>query len=434
VHACRANLTTELEEKWAAKPASKPFKDSKKDTVNAVDFQLNRKLYLATQQCGGGFTEVKVIAGMLGLHNNPLQGRWKQLGNEIGQEIIALGQDVIEENVLIEMELSPEDEKGKKKLSGCGDCRWDKRSSGRRYDSCSGCCVVIGGRAQVVLGIAAMSNKCNRCTRGLPHAEELCPKNVECSSKGMEAIGCAEIVADIFENYDAYIHEYVGDDDSSTKKVLRHNWQQEMDKGIFPDVPRDDDGKKLNDMGLLPITHPEIHWLADKGHRVRQFASKLFKLCGKKKAECEGNNLDAERLKRNLSFAIRINCMCRDIQVLKDAVESVLEHHFNDHRLCGEWCQVKNLVGQEREEARLRYRNKEKNANFYLQVKEIFEEFYLLLEEMMHEFDTNIVEGMNKFFTKFLPKDRTYAMSIENSVRLYLAVCIDSVGYTETYR
>jgi hypothetical protein len=113
VHACRANLTTELEAKWALKAASKPFKDSKKDTVNAVDFQLNRKLYLATQQCGGGFTEAKVMAGMLGLHNNPLRGRWKEIGNEIGQEIIGLGLDVIEENVLIEMELSPEDEKGK---------------------------------------------------------------------------------------------------------------------------------------------------------------------------------------------------------------------------------------------------------------------------------------------------------------------------------
>ena len=53
---------------------------------------------------------------------------------------------------------------------------------------------------------------------------------------------------------------------------------------------------------------------------------------------------------------------------------------------------------------------------------------------MLHEWDTNIVEGMNKFFTNFLPKDRTYCMTIENKVRLYLAISIDSVGYLETYR
>jgi hypothetical protein len=40
-----------------------------------------------------------------------------------------------------------------------------------------------------------------------------------------------------------------------------------------------------------------------------------------------------------------------------------------------------------------------------------------------------VVEGMHKFFTKFLPKDRTYGLTIE----IYLAICIDSVGYQETH-
>jgi hypothetical protein len=44
-----------------------------------------------------------------------------------------------------------------------------------------------------------------------------------------------------------------------------------------------------------------------------------------------------------------------------------------------------------------------------------------------------MVEGMKKFFTKFLPKDRTYGLTIENRVIIYLAICIDSVGYQETY-
>jgi hypothetical protein len=52
---------------------------------------------------------------------------------------------------------------------------------------------------------------------------------------------------------------------------------------------------------------------------------------------------------------------------------------------------------------------------------------------MIHPWSSDIVEGMNKFFTKFLPKDRTYGMSIENKVRMHLAVCIDSIGYVSTY-
>jgi hypothetical protein len=94
---------------------------------------------------------------------------------------------------------------------------------------------------------------------------------------------------------------------------------------------------------------------------------------------------------------------------------------------------VKSLEGAELAEAMLKYRSKEKNNKFYLQVKTIFEEFYLLLFEMLHPWNTNIVEGLNKSFTKFLHKDRTYAMTIENKVRIYLAVAIDSIGYSETY-
>jgi hypothetical protein len=45
----------------------------------------------------------------------------------------------------------------------------------------------------------------------------------------MEAIGSSQIVKDLFVNYSAYIHEYFGDDDSSTKKMLQHLWQDEVD-------------------------------------------------------------------------------------------------------------------------------------------------------------------------------------------------------------
>jgi hypothetical protein len=106
---CRADLTTELEAKWASKPPGKKFKDAKKDAVNGADFQLNKKLYLATQQCGGGRTEAKVFAGLLGLHTSVLKGRWREIADTVGLKIIELGQEICEVNVAIEMELSPMD-------------------------------------------------------------------------------------------------------------------------------------------------------------------------------------------------------------------------------------------------------------------------------------------------------------------------------------
>ena len=73
--ACRANLIDNLETKWAEKSEDHKFKDTKQDGVNLADFNLNNKVYLATQQCGGGLTEGKVLAGILGLHSNVLKGR-----------------------------------------------------------------------------------------------------------------------------------------------------------------------------------------------------------------------------------------------------------------------------------------------------------------------------------------------------------------------
>jgi hypothetical protein len=53
---------------------------------------------------------------------------------------------------------------------------------------------MIGCRSQMVLDIVQMSNTCSKCSRNLPHPPEMCPKNVDCSSKEMEAIGSTKIV------------------------------------------------------------------------------------------------------------------------------------------------------------------------------------------------------------------------------------------------
>jgi hypothetical protein len=122
-----------------------------------------------------------------------------------------------------------------------------------------------------VLDVEPMSNLCSKCKRNLPHDDEMCPKNVNCLAKAMEAIGWANITHNLFRKYKAFVYEYVGDDDSSTKKVLRHSWADKVIAGIIDEceVPRNKIGSKKPDSGVLPIEHPSIFWLADKGHRIR---------------------------------------------------------------------------------------------------------------------------------------------------------------------
>lgn len=63
----------------------------------------------------------------------------------------------------------------------------------------------------------------------------------------------------------------------------------------------------------------------------------------------------------------------------------------------------------------------------------IWDKFIEKLQDVHHPYNTNICEGFNKFLTKFIPKNRTMNGTLEYETRLNLAVCINSIGYYETY-
>jgi hypothetical protein len=223
----------------------------------------------------GGGHESRVMAGMLGIHHNALQKIWGEIASRIGLKIISLGKEVMAQNRAIEMTLSPTDEAGKATVFLCGDARWDKRSSGRNYSSISGCALALGCRSQLVWDAEPMSNLCIKCMKVIPHDEEVCPKNVDCTAKAMEAIGICKIVLQLYHSGDCVVLEYVSDD-SSTKNVLRHSYADELEKGLIDNLPRYENGKKNNDTGLLPIGHPAIKWLADRNHHIRSVSKKYL--------------------------------------------------------------------------------------------------------------------------------------------------------------
>jgi hypothetical protein len=168
----------------------------------------------------------------LGLHPSALHHTWSSIAETVGLYIIELGREVMETNRLVEKALSPSVD-GKNAISICGDARWDKRSSGRNYSSLSGCCVAMACRSQLVWDVEAMSNVCLKCQREIAHDDRLCSKNVTCTDKGMEAIGSSRIVLRLFNSGDSFVLEYVSDDDSSTKKVLRHRYVDQLETEII---------------------------------------------------------------------------------------------------------------------------------------------------------------------------------------------------------
>ena len=96
---------------------------------------------------------------------------------------------------------------------------WQKRSSGRRYDSSSGHAFIIGGRKNGIIGMVLYSKACRKCESAEKKGEEAeeheRPKNFEGSSKSMEAAAILKMVEDACYNCFFIIDVIVSDDDST---------------------------------------------------------------------------------------------------------------------------------------------------------------------------------------------------------------------------
>jgi hypothetical protein len=79
--------------------------------------------------------------------------------------------------------------------------------------------------------------------------------------------------------------------------VLTHSYEDSIEAGLMTSEERLRymHGEKKPDNSQLPINHPKITFLADKGHRVRGYAKKYFALAGAVKAKHFGvTKIDAE--------------------------------------------------------------------------------------------------------------------------------------------
>jgi hypothetical protein len=133
-----------------------------------------------------------------------------------------------------------------------------------------------------------MSNKCIKCLRRMAHDDEVCPKNVECSAKAMEAIGSSRIILCLFESGDCVVVEYVSDDDSSTKQILDHSYADQLEKGIIDEYPTD---------AYLLATRPSRTRGSPTATTGFDKLQARYLVSVIRKRMSIGNNRDAERIK-----------------------------------------------------------------------------------------------------------------------------------------
>jgi hypothetical protein len=221
------------------------------------------------------------------------------------------------------------------------DMGWQKRSSGRSYDSRSGHAFLIGCHTQKVISQIIYSKNCRICaahnkktkktkqqTPCLPHR---CPNNYnEKSSKGMESDAAVAMCTHVHNKFQGkvYISNFISDDDASTRKLLTNS----------PGNP------------LLPQDFATPTFLADLNHRIKCLAKPVFGLASLSKKISRVTRADALRIKRNYAWYFKSciqNTQC-NFKQFKDGCKAPLHHHFGEHHWCNsDWCWAKKLDDME---------------------------------------------------------------------------------------
>ena len=175
----------------------------------------------------------------------------------------------------------------------------------------------------------------------------------------------------------------------------------------------------------------EPPFLNDPNHRKKTLKGDLHKQLRKKKADRESlTRCDILRVSTNFAYMVRtLHLKTSDGDIL-NAGKAVVEHHFDNHQCCGNWCRRKGLSDEDKAACRKMYRYKQKDAVLYKYLTKTMERFVTLaaLREVGHGMDTQVNESLNNTFAWYAPKNKTCCGSVSLSVRIALAVAIHTIG------
>ena len=188
------------------------------------------------------------------------------------------------------------------------DMGWQRRSTGRKYNSLSGFGALVGNNGNKVLSFGVMQKDCRMCTlytrKGLSVPEHKCHKNFDGSSKAMEPALAADLVQQLESNNNVQIENLIMDEDSTTITRIQETL-----------------GRKGN------------KW-SDEKHVTNLFSNKLWKL---KSKEMTADVITY--FKRTFCIAVIDNRKNPDR--LAQTLSSIVPHSFGDHSTCGSWCTYK---------------------------------------------------------------------------------------------
>jgi len=332
-------------------------------------------------------------------------------------------------------------------IRGGSDMGWQKRSSGRRYDSLSGHECVFGALTRKPIMMCIKSKFCRVCTSAkrlnkVPKQHKCCANHVD-SSGSMEADALLDMIHELKSKWNVHVSHLCTDDDSTMRARVR--WGNEDYKRHFGNYPMVEIMKGKNkgkmrireDTGRLKLCVPQPTFVADPSHRKKTLRNKLYALNNLPAPQKHGfGPADITRIVKNFSYFV--NTMST-IDSTQWAVQGrcVLDHHFDDHANCGSFClRKKELIEKTPEENSNKfYRSKDKDVKLYAALDQIVSGFLTQerLEEVGHGMDTQPNESLNNTIAWKAPKGKTYSGSVSLENRVCMAIATHLIGPAEYF-
>ena len=327
-------------------------------------------------------------------------------------------------------------------ITGSMDTGWQKRCSGRRYDSLSGHSFFVGSKTRKPIMADLASKFCRICipylTKELEPPAHDCTINHTGSSGSMEPNALIRMFHALYDEKKCLVVCVVTDDDSAMKSNLRwNNADYEKHYGHKPMVVSSKTGKSKvrNDTGRLRYPIPQPIFIADPSHRKKTLKSKLYGLKSKKVADSHGMcDVDCIRIATNFAYMSR-QLPFRPEAEWEKAGKAVLLHHFDDHSCCSDFCKRKDETEDERQQSKKFYRSKERDAALFDVLQIIIVPFITSkkLQEVGHGLDTLVNESLNNTIAWVAPKNKTYCGSVSLQTRICIAVGIHILGVEDFY-
>jgi hypothetical protein len=195
--------------------------------------------------------------------------------------------------------------------------------------------------------------------------------------------------------------------------------------------------QEIPDKGSLPGHMKEPKVVSDPNHRRKQLTKELYELSKKTvKDRLTMTGMDVKRLGKNYGYRARALPKMKETDYCA-AATAVLEHHFDNHQHCGDWCK-RRLLSAEAKNSKRFYRCKKKDAMLYKHLSDIVAKYTTstleTLKEIAHGVDTNANESINNTISYFAPKNRVYCATVLLHNRVAMATGIISLGFHDYFQ